>query len=175
MVLHLNFLDLTHINSHPPFHRFPDGQSCYGYIQNESDEALDSHDKTSRNHFYNWIKKPFFLRLFTVLFLFFGIVVNIFSGETPLSHLQNRPYTKIAKPEKITVVDDISYAPFTFMDAKGKPRGITVDLWKLWSQKTGVKVEFQIMEWESALAAVQEGKADVVGGLFRTPLRETPF
>ena len=81
----------------------------------------------------------------------------------------------IERPENITIVDDYSYAPFAFIDAEGKPRGITVDIWRLWSQKTGIPVEIKLMEWESALAAVEEGKADVVGGLFRTPHREDIF
>ena len=75
------------------------------------------------------------------------------------------------KPARITVVDDAAYAPFTFLDAEGRPAGITVDVWKLWSRKTGIPVEFRLMRWEAALAAVDRGEADVVGGLFKTEQR----
>jgi len=80
-----------------------------------------------------------------------------------------------AAPREIVVVDDQSYAPFSFRDAQGQPRGFTVDLWRLWSEKTGIAVDFRPMEWNDALAAVRDGKADVVGGLFRTPQREAWF
>lgn len=80
-----------------------------------------------------------------------------------------------AIPTKITVADDNSYAPFAFIDAKGQPAGITVDIWNLWSHKTGIAVEFCLLEWEAALAAVRDGKVDVVGGLFRTPERDAFF
>lgn len=80
-----------------------------------------------------------------------------------------------AQRGKIIVADDVAYAPFAFVDPGGQPRGISIDAWKLWSQKTGIDVEFRLMEWEAALAAVREGRADVVGGLFRTPARGASF
>ncbi|MCM2286148.1 MAG: transporter substrate-binding domain-containing protein [Desulfobacula sp.] len=81
----------------------------------------------------------------------------------------------LAGPAKIIVADDSSYAPFSFMDAQGQPAGITVDIWTLWSRKTGIAVDFSLMEWNAALAAVREGRADAVGGLFRTTGREAFF
>ena len=79
------------------------------------------------------------------------------------------------RPVKIIVADDRAYAPFAFLDPSGQPQGMTIDFWKLWSQKTGIAVEFRLLEWDAALAAVGEGQADVVGGLFRTPQREKIF
>ncbi len=87
------------------------------------------------------------------------------SASTPVSAL----------PTKITVVDDRFYPPFAFAGAENEPRGITIDLWKLWSQKTGIAVEFQLMAWDDALTAVRKGQADVVAGLFRTPERDQVF
>ena len=71
-------------------------------------------------------------------------------------------------PSRIVVVDDSSYAPFSFLDHEGRPAGITIDIWNLWSRKTGIKVEFRLMKWEEALRAVRNGRADAVGSLFRT-------
>ncbi|HNT35726.1 MAG TPA: transporter substrate-binding domain-containing protein, partial [bacterium] len=76
---------------------------------------------------------------------------------------------------QIVVTDDKAYPPFAFLDSKGTPRGITIDIWKLWSERTGVAVEFYLMEWNLALDSVREGRADVVAGLFRTPEREADF
>jgi ABC-type amino acid transport substrate-binding protein len=77
--------------------------------------------------------------------------------------------------EKIVVVDDKAYPPFAFLSPDGTPRGITIDIWNLWSQKTGIVVEFRLMDWDEALNAVREGRADAVGGLFKTPEREADF
>lgn len=79
------------------------------------------------------------------------------------------------RPAKIIVADDSSYAPFSFFDTEGNPSGVTIDIWRLWSRKTGIPVEFHLMEWESVLASVRNGEADVVAGLFRTPQREEIF
>jgi PAS domain S-box-containing protein len=82
---------------------------------------------------------------------------------------------RLDKPARVVVVDDAAYAPFAFLDAEGRPSGITVDVWKLWSRKTGVPVEFRLMRWESALDAVANGEADAVGGLFKTEERLSRF
>lgn len=78
-------------------------------------------------------------------------------------------------PGSIIVADDREYPPYVFLDDTGTPRGITIDIWKLWSEKTGIQVEFRLMEWEAALREVREGRANAVAGLFRTPERETFF
>ena len=79
------------------------------------------------------------------------------------------------KPSRVIVADDASYAPFVFLDSAGSPAGITVDIWKLWSLKTGIPVEFHLMPWEEALASVQSGEADAIGGLFLTGERQKNF
>jgi PAS domain S-box-containing protein len=78
-------------------------------------------------------------------------------------------------PPQIVVVDDASYAPFSFLDGSGNPAGITVDIWRLWSRKTGIPVEFRLMRWNAALAAVHNNEADAFGGLFKTEDREQLF
>ncbi|MDD2463331.1 MAG: transporter substrate-binding domain-containing protein [Desulfobulbus sp.] len=70
------------------------------------------------------------------------------------------------------MADDASYAPFAFVDANGEPAGITIDIWKLWSKKTGIAVEFRLMQWDAVLNAVGSGKVDAVGGIFITPERQ---
>ncbi|NLH48086.1 MAG: PAS domain S-box protein [Myxococcales bacterium] len=103
-------------------------------------------------------------RSFRVFLLFFLLLLPIES----LSFAAEAPRTLI-------IVDDKDYPPFAFLDAKGAACGITIDIWKLWSRKTGIPVRFELMEWDAALAAVREGRADAVGGLFRTAAREADF
>ncbi len=73
------------------------------------------------------------------------------------------------------MVGDQSYAPFEFKDAKGKPRGIFVDIWKLWEKKTNIKVQYRLMKWKDALEGVKKGKYDVVGGIFYSKERDKFF
>lgn len=78
-------------------------------------------------------------------------------------------------PVSITVVDDAAYAPFAFLDANNQPAGITIDLWQLWSRKTGIAVNFRLMQWDAALEEVRNDRADAVGGIFATGERRRSF
>ncbi len=80
-----------------------------------------------------------------------------------------------ALPEKIILADDKDYPPFVFLDAGNVPSGILVDIWKLWSSRTGIPVEFRLMDWDDAISAVREGRAHVLGGVLKTPGREAAF
>ena len=78
-------------------------------------------------------------------------------------------------PSPIVIVDDASYAPFSFLDGDGRPAGITIDIWTLWSRKTGIPLDVRLLHWNEVLAAVQNGEADAVGALFRTEERDKVF
>jgi len=45
--------------------------------------------------------------------------------------------------QKMTIAVSTDTLPFHFSDGQGRPAGIVVDMWRLWSQKTGVEIEFK--------------------------------
>ena len=73
---------------------------------------------------------------------------------------------KDAKSQSISVAVGEDYAPFYFVNQAGEPMGWLVDIWKLWSQKTGVKVKFVPAPFGQTLKMVKAGKADVQGGCY---------
>jgi len=75
----------------------------------------------------------------------------------------------------LVIADDHAYPPFAYLDANGEPRGITIDIWNLWSRRSGVPVRFRLMEWHQALAALRSGEVDAIGGMFHTRPREKDF
>ena len=78
-----------------------------------------------------------------------------------------------AAGEPLTVAMDAGHAPYTLLDAAGRPAGLFVDIWTLWSRKTGRPVRFAPAPREEALAAVPAGRADIHAGRIDTPeLRE---
>ena len=77
-----------------------------------------------------------------------------------------------AAPATLRVVTDDNYPPYLFLGRDGKPQGYLVDLWKLWQQKTGVRVDLEPMQWSRAQAAMRDGKADVIDMIFHTPGRD---
>jgi len=72
----------------------------------------------------------------------------------------------------ITVVVDDNYPPYVFRDEQGKLVGKLVDEWRLWQEKTGIRVILTGMDWADCLHAMASGKADVIDTAFRTAARE---
>ena len=69
----------------------------------------------------------------------------------------------------IAISDD--YQPLSFLDLEGKPAGFLIDLWQLWSEKTGIKIAFLSGNRQESLRTVKSGKAKIHSGLFKTAER----
>ncbi len=67
------------------------------------------------------------------------------------------------------------YMPFYFEGLNKKPRGILVDSWQLWSEKTGIPVEFILLPWEENLGKVASGSFDINPLMYNTPERRSSF
>jgi len=63
------------------------------------------------------------------------------------------------------------FAPFTFINAAGRPAGFFVDIWQLWAKKTGKKIEFVTGNWIDSLNSLKQGNADIHSGLFYSDAR----
>lgn len=61
-----------------------------------------------------------------------------------------------------------NYAPLSFVNALGKPAGLYVDIWRLWSEKTGKPIRFRISDIDEGIQALKSGKADVLAGVSST-------
>ncbi len=61
---------------------------------------------------------------------------------------------------------DTGYAPMTFINAAGEPAGLFVDIWRLWSEKSGRKIEFRGGNWDESIRSIENGTADIHSGLF---------
>lgn len=69
-------------------------------------------------------------------------------------------------PERISIAYPTDSVPFYFSDETGQPAGIIIDMWRLWSEKTGIKIDFKAAAWDETLKMVGSGAADVHAGLF---------
>ena len=58
----------------------------------------------------------------------------------------------------LRVVMDNTYPPYVFLDSRGVPQGILPDQWRLWQERTGVRVEITALDWHDALAAMRAGQ-----------------
>ncbi|MFP6734460.1 MAG: transporter substrate-binding domain-containing protein [Rhodospirillales bacterium] len=71
-----------------------------------------------------------------------------------------------ADPDKISIAYCEDCVPFHFRDSKGQPSGMIIDVWRLWAERTGTKIEFRAAPWDETLRMVAGGRADVHAGLF---------
>ena len=94
--------------------------------------------------------------------LIFLALLSGFSGGEPTAAAQDQP----GPVKEITVAVGQSDGPFYFRDQKGHADGWLVDLWRLWSQKTGIKVKFVTVPFSETLKLTAEGTADVQGGCY---------
>ena len=63
---------------------------------------------------------------------------------------------------------DNNYPPYTFLDGNGAIQGILADQWRLWQEKTGIRVELKAMDWNDALKGMKAGDFDVIDTAFIT-------
>ncbi len=75
----------------------------------------------------------------------------------------------------ITIVNQPDSAPMSYQGANGEPKGFIIDVWKKWSEKTGIPVHFHFANWEDTIRLVRDGTYDLHGGLFRNKVRLTFF
>ena len=68
----------------------------------------------------------------------------------------------------IRVVMDNNYPPYSFLDSNGVIQGILVDQWRLWQEKTGIRVKLLAMDWKDALQGMKAGDYDVIDSTFIT-------
>lgn len=77
-----------------------------------------------------------------------------------------------SKADKVLIVaSDRNYPPFSQLGTDGKAYGMLIDLWRLWAEKTGHRLEFLMTDWPNTLTALEDGKADFHSGLFPTAER----
>lgn len=75
-----------------------------------------------------------------------------------------------AKP--IRVVYPVVMPPYAFEDDKGNAQGLAIDLLRLWSEKTGIEIQFISAPWNEGLAMMRDGRADIHASLYYTEERD---
>jgi diguanylate cyclase (GGDEF)-like protein/PAS domain S-box-containing protein len=80
-----------------------------------------------------------------------------------------------AGTEPLRVVTTDNYPPYVSRHGGGELQGYTVDIWRLWQQKTGIPVELTATNWAQAQQQILAGKADVIDMIFQTPERASRY
>jgi PAS domain S-box-containing protein len=108
---------------------------------------------------------------FVLLFIFTAFMVGV-SNEAIASKTDGAREVGGVKLDRISVAYCVDCVPFHFQDNQGNAAGIIIDLWRLWSQKTGTAIDFRAAPWDDSLAMVGSGAADAHAGLFYNKERD---
>ncbi|MBF0289873.1 MAG: transporter substrate-binding domain-containing protein [SAR324 cluster bacterium] len=84
------------------------------------------------------------------------------------------PKSTYSQPkQKISVAYCKDCIPIHYQGETGSAAGLMIDYWKLWSQKTGVEIDYTAGTWDETLNMVKTGKVDAHAGLFYTKERDS--
>ena len=72
-------------------------------------------------------------------------------------------------PEILRVAGVRQSPPFEMETVDGGADGILVDLWEIWSRKTGIPVDYRLLSPDAAIARLRAGKIDAISGLAGLP------
>ena len=70
---------------------------------------------------------------------------------------------------------DNNYPPYVFADDQGRLRGILIEQWRLWEERTGTHVDLVVLPWNEALQRMKNGEFDVIDTIFFTAERDKLF
>jgi ABC-type amino acid transport substrate-binding protein/CheY-like chemotaxis protein/nitrogen-specific signal transduction histidine kinase len=76
---------------------------------------------------------------------------------------------------RIKVGGDHNYPPYEFINANGEPEGFNIDLIRAVADKLNINIDIQLGPWSETVTALEEGKIDLLAGMFYSPERDQRF
>lgn len=72
----------------------------------------------------------------------------------------------------IHVIGDHNYAPYEFLNEKGKPDGFNINIIKAVASVMKLNIEIELKPWREVRNSVEMGDFDVISGMYQTAERE---
>jgi len=104
-----------------------------------------------------------------------GLAVVMADGT--YRHLHSNWFASLQLPSDrpLIVGGDRNFPPYEFLDENGNPAGYNVDLTRAIARETGLNIEIWLGRWDERVQALEEGKIDVMQGMFYSPDRDLKF
>lgn len=77
--------------------------------------------------------------------------------------------------KRIVVGGDSAYPPYEYLDDYGQPAGYNVDLTRAIAKQLGIEVDIRLGPWSEIRQELDEGKIDIVQGMFYSAEREAQY
>ncbi|WP_153914530.1 diguanylate cyclase domain-containing protein [Shewanella sp. TC10] len=112
------------------------------------------------------------MKLISTIFTFLLFTLLMWPAAANETAEQTEP---LPIPNTLSISMSEDAYPYQFVDDKGNPAGVMVDLWREWSSVTGIKVLFKPMQWKQSLQALTDGDVDAHIGMAITEERQQLF
>ncbi|MFO7749195.1 MAG: transporter substrate-binding domain-containing protein [Desulfobacteraceae bacterium] len=92
-------------------------------------------------------------------------------------HLHSKWFAAMQLPSDrpILVGGDRNFPPYEFLDDNGRPAGYNVDLTRAIAREMGLNIEIRLGRWTERLHALENGRIDVMQGMFYSTSRDLKF
>lgn len=101
-----------------------------------------------------------------------GLAITMANGT--FDRLQIKWFTPSVSPGRglLVIGGDENYPPYEYLDENGQPAGFNVDLTRAIAEEMGLDVEIRLGPWNTIFQELQDGRIDMVQGLFYSPERD---
>lgn len=107
---------------------------------------------------------------FKILFI---ALASILINTNPA--LGDAAYSSVDSTTTYSVVGDNAYFPFQYSNAEGVPSGFDIDVLRAVGAVTDLKFQIELKLWELAREQIDQGKADIITGIYYLRSRESTF
>lgn len=104
-----------------------------------------------------------------------GLARVIANGTYQMLHAKWFAALELEESPRIIVGADLNYPPFEFIDENGQPAGFNYDLLKAVASATSLEIVFRPALWSETVTKLENGKIDMIQGMFFSPERATRF
>ena len=104
-----------------------------------------------------------------------GLAIVVADGT--YRHLHAKWFAALELPanRRIVVGGDHQYPPFEYLDDNGRPAGYNVDITRAIARELGLDIEIRLGPWAEIIKDLEEGRIDVIQGMFYLPERDLTF
>ena len=81
----------------------------------------------------------------------------------------------VAAGEPVRVLHVPDYPPYEYLDEQGRPQGAFIELYRLWAARSGREIVFISLPFSASLAALAEGRGDVITAMTWTVERARTY
>ncbi|HDR14056.1 MAG TPA: transporter substrate-binding domain-containing protein [Desulfobacteraceae bacterium] len=104
-----------------------------------------------------------------------GLAIVMADGTYRQLHAKWFAALQLPTDRRIVVGGDHAYPPFEYLEENGRPAGYNVELTRAIALEMGLDIEIRLGPWAEIVKGMEEGRIDVLQGMFYLPERDLKF